>query len=190
MKYVSTFFLAAALAVAAAPRAATQDRDRDRDHDRDDDRGRSERHLPAVTSVSVPFFADASDGSRDRAFAAVIVKKIARVPAEWPLIIQASVMVDGDPVKGPVGGVRCAPAIDGHRGVLTPLPQPPDPGPPSGVDVAPAPGLFPNLHWFGNFSAGPIPRGEHTFTVECVSATPFQLRGTVSLKVFGNPSGK
>jgi hypothetical protein len=188
MRPASTFLLAVALAASAAPRAAAQDRDRD--HDRDDDRGRSERHLPEVTSISVPFFADASDAGRDRAFAVVIVKKTARVPAEWPLVIQASMMVDGDPAKGPAAGVSCAPAIDGHRGVLTPLPQPPDPAPPSSVDAAPAPGLFPNLHWFGNFSAGPIPRGTHTFTVECVGATPFQLRGTVSVNVFGNPSGR
>jgi hypothetical protein len=185
---LATFFFVMAFVVSAAPRAAAQDRDRDRD--RDDDRARAERHLPVVTSVSVPFFADASESTRDRVFTAVIVTKTAKVPAEWPLVIDASMMVDGDPVKGSLAGVQCAAAIDGHHGAFTPVPQPATPPPPSSVDLPSTPGRFPNLHWGGSFAAGPIPRGTHTFTIGCVGASPFQLRGTVSLKVFGNPSGK
>lgn len=146
-------------------------------------------HGPVIASTRTTFFVDATgDGPADRRFAATVLTVPARVPAAWPLVIEASMMVDGDPMKGPLGDVRCAPAIDGVRAVPMPVPQP-GPSAPAGdvaADRAPAP-PFPNLHWQGTFTAGPIPPGRHAFTLECEGSSPFRMRGSASLRVTANP---
>jgi hypothetical protein len=152
-------------------------------------------HGPVIVSTRTPFLADTTGGvPADRRFAATVLTVPARVPAAWPLVIEATMMVDGDPLKGPLGDVRCAPAIDGVRAVPIPVPQPaPVPaesqtGRGEVADLAPALPPFPNLLWQGTFDAGPIPPGRHAFTLECDGSSPFRIRGTASLRVTGNPS--
>ncbi len=182
MRSASSILLAAACVLSVVPLARAQERERGRSAEA----GR----LPVVTALTSPFFADGSEAAGgDRAFAATVLTKTARVPAAWPLVIQASILVDGDPPKGPLGDARCALAIDGHRAAVTPVPQLETPitGDEAGRDPLTR-GTFPDLLWRGTFTAGPIPPGLHTFTLECESSTPFQMRGTAALKVSGNPS--
>jgi hypothetical protein len=150
---------------------------------------------PVVANLSSPFFADGSVRVEHdaRRFVAIVLSKTARLPAAWPLVIQASIMLDGDVLKSTFAGLACAPAIDGHVGAASPMPQLPAVpvdnalgGDVAGVAAPPVP-QFPDLHWGGAFTAGPIPPGPHTFTLVCASASPFELRGNATLVVTARP---
>jgi hypothetical protein len=182
MRSPSTILLALVITLGAVPLVDAQG------HDEDRGRGHEKTRGPVVASVRAPFFADTVNGGRiDRLFAATVLTALARVPAAWPLVLDASIVVDGDPVKGPLGDLRCAPAIDGVLAVPIPVPQPDSSVP---GDVAPRTPVFPDLHWQGTFTAGPIPPGRHAFTLECEGTSAFQIRGSASLRVIGNPSGR
>ena len=187
MNMRAAFVVAATAAVLAGTNLAAQDRAPD-----------PRRHGPVVADVSSPFFADGSvriEHDQRRFFAAVLTKT-GRVPAAWPLVIRASITLDGDVLKSTFDGLSCAPAIDGHLGVATPMPQPPVSDTainPLAGDAVGAPRqtpMFPDLRWGGTFAAGPIPAGVHTFTLVCSSASPFELRGEAMLNVTGNPSAR
>src|SRR5262249_17198639 len=82
---------------------------------------------PVVVEVSAPFVAEGAVPVEhdQRRFPAMILTRTGRVPAAWPLVIHASITLDGDVLKSDFDALRCAPAIDGHAGLLTLMPPVP-----------------------------------------------------------------